>query len=74
MKYYFLSNIFEKLIINRIIFESLGMFDEKSKNCSSSNIMAPKLVDYTNDDLQKSFFFSEYSINLAMFEVQDLDK
>ena len=50
------------------------MLDEKSENCSSSNIMAPKLVDYTNDDRQKSFFFSEYSINRTIIKVKYLDE
>ena len=50
------------------------MFDEDLAICNSSNIMAHKLVDYTNDDRHNSYFFSGCSINLTMIKIKDLDR
>ena len=61
------------LITSRPIFESLGMFHDCNENCNSSNIMAPELVDYTNVDRQKSFFFSEDSIELMTYQIAHVD-
>ena len=66
--------IYMRKLISRVIFDRLGMFHDCKENCSNSNnIMAPKLVDYTNDDRHKSYFFSEVSIESMLYQIGHVD-
>ena len=50
------------------------MFDDNSsENCENSNVMAPKFVDYKNDDRHKSFIFPECSNENVIYQINYMD-
>lgn len=65
------------MVKNFVISASLGMYHDGPRNCdASNNIMSSpvKLENHTNDDLHKSYFFSECSLNYTIMNVEKLDE